>query len=42
MGCMVAIIALSVLLPVGFGVSGDDDSGVSDLSLYERASELGN
>jgi hypothetical protein len=38
--CLTAIIALSVLLPAGFSALADDDGGVSDLSLYERASEL--
>lgn len=33
------IVILSVLLPSGYGVLAED-SGVSDLSLYQRASEL--
>lgn len=40
MGCLALLMVLSVLLPVGHHALANEDGGVSDLSLYQRASEL--
>ena len=40
MGCLALLMVLTVLLPVGHHALANEDGTVSDLSLYQRASEL--